>query len=146
MKNSNITLTHAAARDALEARIGLRVAARLSQGAMALDGDISERLRFARERALERARAVRAVPVQAAVAVSSSGAVVLGGGAGWWVKLGSVLPLVALAAGLFFIQYLHSEAQIETAAEIDAELLADDLPPAAYNDAGFVEFLKTPRD
>jgi hypothetical protein len=25
-------------------------------------------------------------------------------------------------------------------------LLADDLPPAAYNDAGFVEFLKSPRD
>ncbi|TXC65913.1 DUF3619 family protein [Piscinibacter aquaticus] len=146
MKNSKITFSPAGARDALEARIGLRVAARLSQGTMALDGDISERLRFAREKALERARAVRTAESRPAVAVSTSGAAVLGGGAGWWVKLGSVLPLLALAAGLFLIQYLHSEAQIETAAEIDAELLADDLPPAAYNDAGFVEFLKTPRD
>lgn len=146
MKNSNINLSSAAAREAIEARIGLRVAARLSQGAMALDGDITERLRFAREQALERARAVRAAEGRPAVAVGASGAAVLGGGGNWWIKLGSVLPLVALAAGLFLIQYLHSEAQIETAVEIDAELLADDLPPAAYNDAGFAEFLKAPRD
>jgi hypothetical protein len=32
------------------------------------------------------------------------------------------------------------------AAEIDSALLADDLPPKAYSDAGFVEFLKTPRE
>lgn len=146
MKNSNINLSSAAARDALEARIGLRVAARLSQGAMSLDGDITERLRFAREQALERARVVRAVEGRPAVSIGASGAAVLGGGGSWWIKLGSVLPLVALAAGLFLIQYLHSEAQIETAVEIDAELLADDLPPAAYNDAGFAEFLKAPRD
>lgn len=144
MKNSNIAV-HSAARDALEARIGLRLAARLSQGAELMDADIAERLRFAREKALERARAVRTAESRPAVAVGVSGAAVLGGG-GWWIKLGSVLPLLALAAGLFLIQYMHSEAQIETAAEIDAELLADDLPPAAYNDAGFVEFLKSPRD
>ncbi len=136
---------HSVARDALEARIGLRLAARLSEGVDTMDADLSERLRFAREMALERARAVRAAESRPAVAVGASGAVVLGGG-GWWIKLGSILPLLALAAGLFLIQYMHSEAQIETAAEIDAELLADDLPPAAYNDAGFVEFLKSPRD
>lgn len=144
MKNSN-TAVQPVAREALEARVGLRLAARLSEGAEMMDGDIAERLRFAREKALERARAIRAAESRPAMSVSSSGAAVLGGG-GWWVKVGSVLPLLALAAGLFLIQYMHSEAQIETAAEIDAELLADDLPPAAYNDAGFVEFLKTPRD
>lgn len=144
MKNSNLSV-QSAARDALEARIGLRLAARLSEGVDAMDADIAERLRFAREKALERARAVRAAESRPAVAVGASGAAVLGGG-GWWIKLGSVLPLLVLAGGLFLIQYMHSEAQIETAAEIDAELLADDLPPAAYNDAGFVEFLKSPRD
>ena len=144
MKNSN-TSTHAAALDALESRIAYRIAARLSQRADALDGDVAERLRFAREQALERAKAARAAQSRPVVAVTGSGAAVLGGG-GWWLKLGSALPILALAAGLFLIQHLHTQAQIEAAAQIDVELLADDLPPEAYNDAGFVEFLKTPND
>ena len=144
MKNSN-TSTHAAALDALESRIAYRIAARLSQRADALDGDVAERLRFAREQALERAKAARAAQSRPVVAVTGSGAAVLGGG-GWWLKLGSALPILALAAGLFLIQHLHTQAQIEAAAQIDVELLSDDLPPEAYNDAGFVEFLKTPND
>ena len=145
MKNSNTSSTHAAALDALESRIAYRIAARLSQRADALDGDVAERLRFAREQALERAKAARAAQSRPVVAVTGSGAAVLGGG-GWWLKLGSALPILALAAGLFLIQHLHTQAQIEAAAQIDVELLADDLPPEAYNDAGFVEFLKNPQD
>ncbi|MBP5990360.1 MAG: DUF3619 family protein [Piscinibacter sp.] len=144
MKNSN-TSTHAAALDALESRIAYRIAARLSQRTDTLDGDVAERLRFAREQALERAKAARAAQSRPVVAVSAGGAAVLGRG-GWWLKLGSALPILALAAGLFLIQHLHTQAQIEAAAQIDVELLADDLPPEAYNDAGFVEFLKNPQD
>ncbi len=145
MKNSNTSSTHAAALDALESRIAYRIAARLSQRADTLDGDVAERLRFAREQALERAKAARAAQSRPVVAVTASGAAVLGRG-GWWLKLGSALPILALAAGLFLIQHLHTQAQIEAAAQIDVELLADDLPPEAYNDAGFVEFLKNPQD
>ena len=145
MKNSNTSSTHAAALDALESRIAYRIAARLSQRADTLDGDVAERLRFAREQALERAKAARAAQSRPVVAVTAGGAAVLGGG-GWWLKLGSALPILALAAGLFLIQHLHTQAQIEAAAQIDVELLADDLPPEAYNDAGFVEFLKNPQD
>lgn len=143
MKNSNIAL-HATGRDALEARIGLRVAARLSQRADELPADIGERLRFAREKALERARAVRTA--EQTVPLSGGAAAVLGHGPGLWMRFASVLPVVALAAGLVLIQYWHDQAQIETAADVDVDLLADDLPPAAYSDAGFVEFLKTPRE
>jgi hypothetical protein len=32
------------------------------------------------------------------------------------------------------------------AAEVDTALLADTLPPEAYRDPGFVEFLKTAED
>lgn len=145
MKNSNTSSTHAAALDALESRIAYRIAARLSQRADTLEGDVAERLRFAREQALERAKAARAAQSRPVVAVTASGAAVLGRG-GWWLKLGSALPILALAAGLFLIQHLHTQAQIEAAAQIDVELLADDLPPEAYNDAGFVEFLKNPQD
>lgn len=131
------------ALDALEARFAHRVAARLSEGAQAPGPDVSERLRFAREQALERARAARATVAEPApVLVGHRGVVAFGGG--WWVKVASVLPLVALAAGLFLIEHLHTEAQISSAAEIDAELLSDDLPPGAYTDAGFAEFLKSP--
>lgn len=144
MKHSNAIVPDAA-REALEARLALRIAARLSEGADAIGPDISERLRFAREQALERARAARVVaaPV-AAPAVSAVGRHVAAFGGGWWVRAASLLPLAVLAAGLFLIEHLHTEAQIATAAEIDAALLADDLPPGAYTDAGFAEFLKTP--
>lgn len=145
MKNSNIIL-NTSGHEAREARFAYRIAARLNERAASLDGDITERLRFAREKALECARTARTADSRSVVGVGASGAALLGGGSGWWVKLASVLPLLALAAGLLMIQHMHQSAQISVAAEIDAELLADDLPPAAYSDAGFVEFLKTPRE
>ncbi|HEY9064525.1 MAG TPA: DUF3619 family protein, partial [Burkholderiaceae bacterium] len=78
---------------------------------------------------------------------SSGGVAVLGSGPRWWWKVvGAVLPALALIGGLILIQQLQNEAQISTAADIDAALLTDDLPPAAYSDAGFAEYLKTPRE
>ncbi|HWH85100.1 MAG TPA: DUF3619 family protein [Burkholderiaceae bacterium] len=134
-----------AALEALQSRFAYRVAARLSAGSAELSPEIGERLRFARERALERARAVRAAQSRPVVGVSRGGAAVLGAaGSGWWLRFASVLPVLALAAGLFMIQRMQENAQIATAAEVDAALLADDLPPSAYSDAGFAEFLKTP--
>jgi hypothetical protein len=47
--------------------------------------------------------------------------------------------------GLVLIQHRYVEQQIEAAAEIDAALLTDDLPPQAFSDPGFAEFLKAPR-
>ena len=41
-------------------------------------------------------------------------------------------------------QHLHEQAEIRAAAEIDAALLADDLPPEAYGDPGFGAYLKQP--
>jgi hypothetical protein len=136
------TLT--AARDAMQARFARRVVARLNDSAEHLGGDVTERLRFARERAVERAAAARTAAAPAAVGMTASGAALLGAGSGWWVKVASVLPLLALVVGLILIQRWQTTAQISVAAEVDAALLADDLPPTAYRDAGFVEFLKTP--
>ena len=134
-----------AALDALQSRFALRVASLLTERAAGLGPDLTERLRFAREQALVRARAARSAGASTTVGVSRGGAAMLGlAGSGWWLKLASVLPVFALAAGLFLIQRLQDNAQISTAAEVDAALLADDLPPRAYSDAGFVEFLKTP--
>ena len=129
--------------DSLEGQVALRIAARLNYGTEALPHDITERLRFGRERALalalQQRRAAAVVPAQT---VSVSGrAAVLGGPPSLWLRLASALPLVVLVAGLVLIQHHHDFEQITAAAEIDSALLADELPPAAYGDPGFSEFL-----
>ncbi|MEQ1804357.1 MAG: DUF3619 family protein [Burkholderiaceae bacterium] len=131
-----------------QSQFALRVTARLSQGTEELPPAINERLRFARETALQHVRALRAASAGAPAEVgSSAGTLLLGGFArGWGMKLASLLPLIALVGGLVLIQRTQTESQISVAAEIDADLLADDLPPRAYGDAGFLEFLKLPKD
>jgi hypothetical protein len=131
--------------DAMQARFALRVAAKLTERSMDIGDDVSERLRFAREKALERARAVRAAEGSSSLGVTRGGAGLLGrSGAGWGVKIASILPAIVLVAGLVMIQHWQDNASIATAAEVDAALLSDDLPRAAYSDAGFAEYLKTP--
>lgn len=137
---------------ALEQRFAARVAVGLSSQAAAVPHDISERLRVAREQALVRAREARraAAPVAAAapavvVAGRSRGSLLMGGGPAWWQRLASVLPLAVLVAGLLLIHQQVVTEQVEAAAEIDASLLADDLPPDAYSDPGFAEYLKAPQ-
>lgn len=133
--------------DALEARFAHRVAARLTEQSSNVSADISERLRFAREQALERAHAARPATAAQPVVLGRGSAALGGrGGWGWWNRLALALPLVALVGGLVLIQNAHDDEQIAAAAEVDAALLSDDVPPAAYADAGFVEFLKTPRE
>jgi len=46
---------------------------------------------------------------------------------------------------LLLIDDHYTRAQIEAAAEVDSALLADDLPPEAYSDPGFVEYLRSAR-
>ena len=142
-------------REALESRFALRVAARLSEQADALPHDVSERLRFAREKALERVRAAGVavavpLPARAVAPVRALAGTGRGGPGGppssWWLRLASALPLVALIGGLVLIQQQHLHQQIAAAAEIDTDLLTDALPPTAYGDAGFVEFLKAPQN
>jgi hypothetical protein len=136
--------------DALQARFALRVTAQLTQQTESLPQDLSERLRFAREQALARAHQARAATATV-TAHTGGGTLALQSGpgaenTGRWVKFGSVLPLIALVAGLLLIDHWHGKNQISAAAEIDSALLSDDLPPAAYSDVGFVEYLKTTND
>jgi hypothetical protein len=134
-----------ATRDALESRFAYRVAARLSEQADQVGADISERLRFARERALDKAREARALEsAPSTLGVTASGAALLGRRPDWWLRVASVAPLLVLVAGLMLIQDWQSKAQISVAAEVDTALLSDDLPLNAYRDAGFAEFLKSP--
>lgn len=128
--------------EALEGQFAQRLTAHLSGGAQALPHDIAERLRFSRERALASRRAAAALAA-APVVVHAGRAAALGSPPSLWLRLVSALPLAMLVAGLVFIQHHHDLQQIEVAAEIDSALLADDLPPAAYGDPGFSEFLRS---
>jgi len=131
--------------DALQTRFALRVASHLAEQSEKLPHDLSERLRVAREQAVTRARQVRlAQPAMAPAFQVSQGSIALGQSPSGWLRLASVLPLMLLVLGLVLIQHLHNQAEIHAAAEVDAALLADDLPPEAYGDPGFVAFLKQP--
>ncbi|ATA55087.1 MULTISPECIES: DUF3619 family protein [Variovorax] len=125
---------------AAEDRFGQRLAARLSDGNQALPHDISERLRVARSQAVaarKQAPQLRTAPV----AVQSGHTVTLGGS--WWTRIGSVVPLIALVAGLITISVLQDDDRASELAEVDSALLTGDLPPAAYTDPGFAQFLKS---
>lgn len=147
--------------DALEARFALRLTARLEADAQSLPHDISERLRVARMQALAQARhqamASKRPQTEAGSDISvvgvdvRTGTVALGrmGGPGesesvWWSRLGWLVPTLVLALGLTGLGEWESREQIARAAQIDTELLGDDLPPAAYLDEGFGEFLRRP--
>ena len=91
-----------------------------------------------------RAVQVRKQPEVAPVVVGRGGAATLGfGERSWFNRVASVLPLLVLAAGLVLIHGLMTERRASELAEVDAALLTDDLPPAAYADPGFVQFLKS---
>ncbi|WP_422843149.1 DUF3619 family protein [Acidovorax sp. M2(2025)] len=131
-------------------RFALRVTARLSGGTDDLPYDISERLRASRMQALAR-RKKEPAPVRLATPVvvhGRGGAATLGSGSGnegggWWNALVSAIPLMALVVGLVVINTAQDESSVNDVAEVDTALLTDDLPPAAYADPGFVQFLKT---
>ena len=133
----------------LEAQFARRLTAKLTQRAQCTDTDdhvISERLRIARENAMQRAREIRkqTQPSLAESAVALGRSAVLKGDPGqspWWMKFASVLPVLALAIGLFAIEEGQLGQQISATAEIDTALLKDTLPPAAYSDPGFSEYL-----
>ena len=126
-------------------QFGLRIAAQLNSATLDLPHDISERLRAARTRAV-------AARLQPQARLQTSSALVHQNGVGLlnfgeeglniWSRLASFLPLIALVAGLALIQNIMDDNRANEVAEVDSALLIDDLPPAAYADPGFLQFLK----
>ena len=124
-------------------RFALQITARLSDAVDALPYDISERLRAAR---------VRSVSLQKIAFTQTATSVTLSGGAAtltfgnerpnWWKRVAAAVPLLALVIGLIAINVIQNDNRAKELAEIDAAILTDDLPPAAYADPGFLQFLK----
>jgi hypothetical protein len=123
-------------------RFGRKVAARLSAGTAELPYEVRERLRAARVQAVAR----RKVEMRPALpAIRMGGAVALGFGddrLGLWNRIASVVPLIVLAFGLVLITSIQNDRRASEVAEVDVAILTDELPPAAYADPGFAQFLR----
>jgi hypothetical protein len=141
-----MTTTHTVS-PSLQDQLGQRLAARLSAETLDLPHDITERLRAARTRAVA-ARLTSQTRLQSSQAVVHQNGTALlhfgDEGLNLWSRMASFFPLVALVAGLALISTLLDDDRANELAEIDSVLLSDDLPPAAYADPGFLQFLKTP--
>jgi hypothetical protein len=124
---------------------GKAVTLRLTDSADSLPHDITERLKAVRAQAVAK-RKIVSLQVSAAGSVAISGgesALELGGpDGGWFNRVASLIPLLALVAGLVSIAVLQDDDITRELAEVDAELLTDDLPPAAFTDPGFVQYLR----
>ena len=126
---------------------GRNLAAQLNMASQDLGHDIGERLRVARLNALK----CRPMPqhlMRHSLAVQANGT--LSGppdeGLNFWRILASALPLLALVSGLMFIQTLQQDLADSDIASLDSALLLDELPPDAYTDPGFVQFIKLQQD
>ena len=121
---------------------GIREA--LDESASRLPYRISHRLEQARLTALahQRTSEVRVDTRQFALAGSASPG---SGHTLWWRLSVTLLPILALAAGLLVISVWNDTETADEIAEIDTAVLSDEVPLAAYTDRGFGVFLKNSR-
>jgi len=59
----------------------------------------------------------------------------------WLSRMGLAIPLIVLALGLVGLYEFEQERRISDTAEMDAAVLADELPLSAYLDYGFNAYL-----
>lgn len=132
-----------------EEKFAHRLTQLLNESNQDLGHNVTERLRFARDRAAQLQK-LSAIEIASApsLQIQANQSVVLhdGNGSGFNFdflgKWASLIPLLALVAGLVTIDRLHSDTRAVEVARIDAALLTDDLPPSAYADQGFGLFLR----
>lgn len=105
----------------------------------ALPHDISARLSIARSQALEAYRTAQAE--QALAQGQTPGRA--WAGLRWWQRALAITPFVAAGAGGMVMQGAISDDGTSATIQTDVQILASDVPPEAYADEGFLEYLKT---
>jgi Protein of unknown function (DUF3619) len=107
-----------------------------------LPASTTDRLAQARQAAMARKKAHVTAPLtvrQAKLAAAGGG--MLSQGFGWLGRMGVVVPMLMLVAGLVGIYQFEEQQRIADLAEMDAAVLSDELPPSAYLDHGFNAYL-----
>lgn len=119
-----------------ELRVAYQIKRHLNSGLGSLDAEKLERLRAGREQALTKQKRS---PTLAAAMAGGGKLSLLGLDFSWAAH---AIPLVVMLVGLMTINYWHQARYTEEVAEIDAQMLVDELPPTAYLDRGFDTWLK----
>jgi len=109
----------------------------LDRGTEGLDHGITERLRAARERAVQHQHVVILSP-----SIVGVGGTALLGSDDEKHPLRTALVILALLLGVGLSYYWNGFIQADENEAIDSALLADDLPPNAYLDKGFQAWLE----
>jgi hypothetical protein len=129
-----------------EEHFGKFIVAQLELGNQQIPYEFTERLRAARTRALASRRIAKPVLVTASdaqlMADGSARMPFSSKAKDIYNMLVSFIPLICLAAGLMLLYDFHNDESAMELAEIDSALLIDDLPPHAYADPAFIDFLK----
>lgn len=109
-----------------------------------LPHDISERLRVARQLAVAQRKPLLQSRRAKSALINNNGTLTAPADEGLsvWSILASAVPLLALVIGLMAIQWVQQDHITSEIAATDSALLTDELPPDAYTDAGFTQFLK----
>jgi Protein of unknown function (DUF3619) len=140
--NLNNHLQQNTARDERQARFAYQIKAALNESSRQVDGDIAAKLRAARQKALAKQRAeIVHVPVLAGAGAGFS----FNARPAWLRWAANLVPLAVLLLGLAGIHTWHQLQRAEEFADIDAAVLADDVPLNVYTDKGFGQFLERAR-
>ena len=148
-------MNHSASYEIAADRFGRKITARLNAGQAELPYVVTERLRAGREQALS-VRKRPALSVSRAqqeayaqsIHINSDGSATLSSGpqGGWmphWLRNAlTVVPIAAMVAGIAFVGVQQDNTATAEVAELDTALLTDTLPPDAYTDPGFIQFLQ----
>ena len=114
-----------------------KIAQHLDYGTASLEGRVQYRLQAALQHALEAYTEPRH---SLSLAWGKHGG--KGGHSGSHSPFRAWVPLAVLVLGLVFITYWQTTQQMNDISEIDAHLLAEDLPIHAFTDNGFDAWLK----
>jgi hypothetical protein len=125
-----------------ELNFAYKVRHALNENLDALPSETTDRLATARKMALSRKK--KDIPLPVAVVRSAFAGPVgmfFNEPFSWLGRVGLVIPVIAVVIGLAGLYDLESKQRVSDTADIDAAVLADELPLDAYLDHGFNAFL-----
>jgi hypothetical protein len=137
-------MKHLSAATSAQDHLGKRLTKMLDDNAP-LPYEVTERLRAARTRALSLRRITQPQLQTSQEIQTKNGFALLKFPSQiqlFFQTFGSIIPLLGLVAGLVLINEFHNDQSALELGEIDSALLTDDLPPNAYTDPSFLDYLK----